>query len=89
MGTIGINQALFVSNIFMVRLAVDKIDTTAKSWESMGENSTVFDAYVNGFEKIKVILNLYKKLAYQDLEAISSIGKEIMEMDSKMTNLWK
>jgi len=89
MKAIQIDKLLFISAICDMQKAADDVDITSKKWESMGEKSDVFDAYVEGFMQIQAIIKSYRELARKDIGSIKSLGDELEAMDLKLINFWK
>lgn len=89
MKMIGLNEVVFVSAISSMRDAADGISTQAESWTSMGENSTVFEEYLNQYAQLQSIFLTYQRLLYKDIKAIEIIGDKISEADERIAELWK
>ena len=69
--------------------SASNIDVTKDIWETMGENSKVFDIYLAQYMQLQEIFQKYQELVRRDVEDIKAIGAELTKMDYKFQSLWK
>lgn len=89
MKMIGINEVAFVGALVSMRRAANQINTTTEGWDSMGEQSSVFEEYLEQYAQLQAVLLSYQNLILKDIDAISKIGVSMLKVDELLTNLWK
>lgn len=89
MDFIGLDKVLFTSALFSMDLSARNITAYAENWSSMGENSKVFDLYLEKYEQLQTIIQKYRQLALRDISEIRKVGTEIIDIDCKLTDVWK
>lgn len=89
MKMIGINEVAFVGALTSMRKAANQINTTTEGWDSMGEQSSVFEEYLEQYAQLQSIMLSYQQLIEKDIDAISKIGVSMLKVDELLTNLWK
>ena len=86
---IGINEVAFVGALTSMRKAANQINTTTEGWDSMGEQSSVFEEYLEQYAQLQSIMLSYQQLIEKDIDAISDIADNILKVDKLLANLWK
>ncbi len=89
MKMIGINEVAFVGALTSMRKAANQINTTTEGWDSMGEQSSVFEEYLEQYAQLQAVLLSYQNMILKDIDAISKIGVSMLKVDELLTNLWK
>ncbi len=89
MRLIKIDKLLFASALIQLQSTVNSVNVSYAGWETQGENSAVFDSYIEGFLQLHAIMQSYQKLVNKDILAMRSIGNELNEMDLRIKQLWK
>lgn len=89
MKMIGINEVAFVGALVSMRRAANRINTAAEGWDSMGEQSSVFEEYLEQYARLQAVMLSYQQLIQKDIDAIGRIGISMVKVDELLTNLWK
>ncbi|MBQ8327756.1 MAG: hypothetical protein IJX86_11880 [Lachnospiraceae bacterium] len=89
MRSINYDNLVFLEAVGSLQTTTDNMDVTSISWETMGEQSAVFDAYLEGYKQLRLIMELYQDLLYKDISALGAVGFEMLKKDFELTNLWK
>lgn len=89
MAYLSLDKLMFVSAIANLQTKVNNVNVSYPGWESQGENSRVFEKYIDGFCQLYSIMNLYQKLVNKDIDAMRSVCEELDAMDLRLKDLWK
>lgn len=88
-GVFSYNTIWLVNILYSLKAQADNVDVANVSWESSGEHSKVFDMYVDGYMQLQEIVRLYQQLLYNDIEAINTISKNMLKLDSELAKKLK
>ncbi|NLP47087.1 MAG: hypothetical protein GX347_08630 [Epulopiscium sp.] len=89
MGLIGINELTFFQTMSGMRLAGNAIDAKITGWRSQGERSKAFSAFVYDYNVLQNIIREYKRLVLKDINTIDKVGKDIVNIDYRLVNMWR
>lgn len=87
-GSIGTDTFAFASAIHTMNSAAQNISQISVEWISQGEESKVFDDYVQKLRQLELIFQKYGELAKKDTRAVKSISESIEAIDNESILLW-
>lgn len=87
-GGISADTFMFASAIRNMNSAAQSISQISVEWISQGEESKVFDDYIQKLKQLELIFQKYGELAKKDTQSIKSIGETIESVDSNSMLLW-
>lgn len=89
MAFLSLDKLVFVSAIANLQTKVNNVNVSYPGWASQGENSYVFDQYIDGFNQLYTIMSAYQRLVNKDIDAMRSVCEELNAMDLRLKDLWK
>ena len=88
-GVFSYDTVLLVNYINSLKIQTDNMDVVNVSWASLGEQSKVFEIYVDGYMHLQEIIRLYQQLLYNNIKSLDTITKNMLKLDVELAKQLK